>query len=107
MPFKKENVMKLKLTIQKKFTLNTQNYSSIAPSLIIEVVDGSDAEKIIEAHEKLEILADGLFHKQIESDLKTMAVIKQLGFDKYFKNINRDDMDGDIKDAVVDLMNME
>lgn len=99
--------MKVKLTIQKKFTLNTQNYSSVSPSLIIEVVDGVDAEKLIEAHRKLDIIADGLFHKQIESDLKTMAVIKQMGFGEYFKNIDMDDIDEDIKDAITDLTSTE
>ena len=99
--------MKIKLTIQKKFTLNTQNYSSISPSLTMEIIEGVDAEKILSAHSKLEIIADALFHKQIESDLKTMAVIKQMGFSEYFKNINKEEMDQDILDSMNDLIQMQ
>lgn len=99
--------MKIKLTVGKKFTLNTQNFSSVSPSIILEIVDGVSADKIFDAHAKLELLADALLHDQIKSDAKTMASIKKLGFGEYFKQIDKEEMDERVEIALGELINIE
>lgn len=96
--------MKLNLTVGKKFTLNTQNYSSVSPSVIIEVVDGVDAERISDVHRNLELIADALLHEQIKNDALTMATIKKLGFAEYFKQIDQEKMDEDFERALGELV---
>lgn len=94
------------MTIGKKFTLNTQNFSSISPSLLIKISNGNVGE-IIKFHELLDELADGLFHKQIESDAKTMAIIKKLGFHEYFKKIRENgDIDEKIEITLEEINNL-
>jgi len=91
---------KCDITVSKKFTLNTGNYSSIQPSVSITkhgVIDDKDIPKV---YKLLEIIADGLLHKQIESDAMTMATIKKMGFSEYFKKIKENgNMDETIEEA--------
>jgi len=98
--------MKVKLTVGKKFTLNTQNFSSVSPSVTLEIVDGIDANKLFDAHANLELLADALLHDQIKSDAVTMATIKKLGFGEYFKQIDQEAMDEKVEKALSDLINV-
>ena len=95
---------KCEITVGKKFTLNTQNFSSVSPTLTIKLT-GSDVTNLTKAHELLDIVADGLFHKQLESDAKTMAVIKKLGFAEYFKKIREQqgDMDNVLMNSIKKL----
>lgn len=79
--------MSLDITVSKKFTLNTQNYSSVSPTVTLTLRDIVDTADLIEVHKNLEIIADALLHKQMESDAITMATIKKLGFSKYFKEV--------------------
>lgn len=91
------------VTVQKKFTLNTGNYSSVQPSVSITAHDIID-EDIIKTHKLLEIIADGLLHKQIESDAITMATIKKMGFAEYFKKIRENnEMDSVMEEALKKL----
>ena len=89
------------LTVSKKFTLNTQNFSSVSPTVTISVKDLVDVEDLLKVHEILETIADGLFHKQLESDAKTMAVVKKLGFSEYFKKIKEN---GDIDEVLANQL---
>lgn len=99
--------MKIKIAIQKKFTLNTQNYSSISPSLTLEIVDGVDAEKVSDAHRYLSTISDLLLHEQIEDDAKTMATIKSMGFSGYFKSLDREKMDEKFEEVLGNLLALE
>ena len=81
---------KCEITVGKKFTLNTQNFSSISPTINIKITDLTDIRDILKAHKIVELIADGLLHKQIESDAKTMAIIKKIGFAKYFKKVHKE-----------------
>ena len=78
------------ITVGKKFTLNTQNFSSISPTLSITFKDIIDIDDLMKIHKLADVIADGLFHKQIESDAKTMAVIKKIGFSEYFKKVHEE-----------------
>lgn len=83
--------MKCDVTLGKKFTFNTGNYSSTQPLLTITVKD-VDSEDILKIHEQLDIVVDGLYHKQMDSDIKTMATVKQMGFEKYLQEINQEEI---------------
>ena len=87
----------LDITVTKKFTLNTQNFSSVSPTVTLTLKDLIDTKDLLEVHETLEMIADGLFHKQLESDAKTMSIIKKIGFAEYFKKIKEN---GSIDDAL-------
>ena len=92
--------MPLDLTVQKKFTLNTGNYSSIQPSVSLTFLGLVDDKDIPKVHQLLDIITDGLLHKQIESDALTMATIKKMGFSDYFKKIKEQgNMDETIEEA--------
>ena len=95
--------MKAEIIISKKFTLNTQNYSSVSPGLTIKIDNINDPKDLIKAHELLHNITDGLFQSQIENDAKTMAIIKKLGFAEYFKQIDRDKIEEVIEDSVKEL----
>jgi len=90
---------KCDLTVGKKFTLNTGNYSSIQPTVSITLHD-IDSDKIKKAHLLMDVITDALLHLQIESDAVTMATIKKMGFGDYFKNINKDDMGEELIKAI-------
>jgi len=98
--------MKCDVSVGKKFTFNTGNYSSAGPSLVLTIKD-VDLEKIPEIHEKLDIIADGLYHKQMKSDVSTMATIKRMGFEQYFNEIDEDEIDDEIKMRIRSIMNAE
>ena len=87
----------LDITVGKKFTINTQNFSSVSPTVTLVLKDVIDTEDILKVHEQLEIIADGLLHKQIESDVVTMATIKKMGFEDYFKKVREN---GNIDDVI-------
>ena len=99
--------MKVKMTTGKKFTLNTQNYSSISPTITLEIVDGVKAESVSNIHRLLDTIADCLLHEQMENDLNTMAAIKKMGFGEYFKSIDREKMDESFKRAIDDLIGIK
>lgn len=98
--------MKAEMTISKKFTLNTQNYSSVSPGLIIKIESLNDPKELIEAHGYLHDITDGLFQSQIENDAKTMAIIKKLGFAEYFRQIDKKKIEEVITESVKKLSNL-
>ena len=94
----------LDVKVQKKFTLNTGNYSSIQPSVSVTIHHVVDTEDIPKVHKLLDIITDALLHKQIESDAKTMATVKKLGFSDYFKKVREQgNMDEILKKAIEKL----
>ena len=100
-------MQKLNMVVGKKFTINTQNYSSVSPTLTLDLSELNGIEDIIKYHELLEVIADGLLHKQMESDIITMATIKRMGFEKYFKEVRENgNIDETLDSAVNELMNI-
>jgi hypothetical protein len=99
--------MKIRISLQKKFTLNTQNYSSISPAITLDIVDGVDAENVSDAHRYLSTIADLLLHEQIEDDAKTMATMKALGFSKYFKSLDHEKMDEQFEQVLQKLIHVD
>jgi hypothetical protein len=91
------------ITVGKKFTINTQNFSSVSPTLSITFKDVIDINDLLKVHDLADTIADALFHKQMESDLKTMAAIKKLGFADYFKKVNESDIDEVLKESIAKI----
>jgi dissimilatory sulfite reductase (desulfoviridin) alpha/beta subunit len=91
----------LDITVGKKFTLNTQNFSSVSPTVTLTLKDVVDTDKLVEVHKNLEIIADALLHKQMESDAVTMATIKKMGFSKYFKTVKEN---GNMDEVVAEAL---
>jgi predicted sugar kinase len=94
--------MKIDVNVGKKFTLNTGNYSSISPSVSITAhdIDVKDTDRVSTL---LTDIADVLLHEQIETDAKTMASIKKMGFGEYFKKLDREKMESSLENAIDEL----
>lgn len=96
----------IELTVGKKFTINTQNFSSVSPTFTIKLNGIEDLEKVNEVHELLELIADGLWHKQMINDIKSMATLKSMGVGKYVEELEKNDIDGSINDALKKLIDI-
>jgi len=96
--------MKTDITLSKKATINTGNYSSITPSVSITLKD-VDASQIERAYQDMNIITAVLFL----SEYKVMAELqddsKKLGITKFFETLNeeKEDMKTDFEEAVKNL----
>jgi hypothetical protein len=97
--------MKATLNVAKKFTINTGNYSSVQPSVSLTVHD-VPLDKIQEVHKHLDIIADGLVHEQIESDIATNLTIRKLGFKEYFEKIDKDQFKQVMKTSIENVISI-
>jgi hypothetical protein len=98
--------MKCDITISKKFTINTGDYSSIQPNLSITIKDVEN-ENVIKIHPLLENIVDGLFHIQMLNDGKTMATLKKMGFGSFLSNLDENDIILEVKKSSDELMNIK
>jgi len=96
--------MKIDMTIGRQFTFNLGNYSSTKPLLSMTARDVK-LEDIQDVHKMLDIIVDGLYHKQFKSDVETMAIVKKFGFEKYFREIDEEQMDAEITNNIRLLIN--
>lgn len=94
--------MKCDLTVSKKFTINTGDFSSIQPNISITIKDVEDTA-VIDIHTKLETIVDGLFHIQMKNDGRTMGTIKNMKFGSFLSELNEDEILEDVKQAMDDL----
>lgn len=95
--------MKTTITVSKKFTVNTGNYSSVQPSVSLTVHD-VPLKDVVQIHRDLDIIADGLIHEQIESDSMTMGVMKKIGIGKYFNEIDKEQMKSTIMNSIKNII---
>lgn len=94
--------MKCDVTVSKKFTINTGDYSSIQPNVSITIKDVED-ENVIDTHTLLETIVDGLFHIQMKTDGRTMGTIKNMKFGSFLSELDEDNIMEDVKQAMDDL----
>jgi len=94
--------MKCDVTVGKKFTINTGDYSSIQPNLSMTLKD-VEVGDVIEAHTLLETIVDGLFHIQMKTDGKTMGTLKNEGFGSFLSQLDEDDILHSVKGTLNDL----
>jgi hypothetical protein len=58
--------MKCDVTIGKRFTINTGDFSSVQPNCSITLKD-VDIDNVVDVHALLETVVDGLFHIQMKT----------------------------------------
>jgi hypothetical protein len=94
--------MKIDVTVSKKFTINTGDYSSIQPNLSLTIKD-VEAENVIDTHALLETIVDGLFHIQMKTDGRTMGTLKNMGFGSFLSELDENDILEGVKEAMDNL----
>ena len=94
--------MKLTVTVTKKMTINTGNYSSIQPSYSITAseVDSKDLGKV---QNNLNVIAEAEFLQQVKAHLDIMGGFKQIGIKEVIESIDYDQMEEDVRNAVSEL----
>jgi len=95
--------MKTDLTVSKKATINTGNYSSITPSISLTLKD-VDVDKIPEVYEHLNTISGALFLKEFEELADTQEAVKTLGIRDYFSHLDKGQMENDVMDAMKALV---
>ena len=89
------------ITISKKATFNTGNYSSITPSvsLTLSGVDINDAEQ---AYQDLNVISAVLFLSEYRVMSELQDDTKKLGITKFFETLDeeRETMKSDFEEAV-------
>lgn len=75
---------KCDVTVAKKLTVNTGNYSSIQPSVAISVKD-IEVDKVEEVHAIMERLVGGLVLIHVREDSDLMDDIKRMGLREFFR----------------------
>ena len=98
--------MKCDISITKKLTINTGNYTSVSPQLILTLKD-VDVRRISEIHKKLDIITDGLYHKQLLSDIDTMATMKKMGLEDYLTKLDVKEIDKEVEKNIRELKDDE
>ncbi len=94
--------MKCDVTVSKKFTINTGDFSSIQPNTSITLKD-IDLENVVDAHALLETIVDGLFHIQMKNDGRTMGTIKNMKFGSFLAELDENDIMEGVKQTMDDL----
>ena len=94
--------MRCDVTVSKKFTINTGDFSSIQPNVSMTLKDVK-LEDSIEAHTLLETIVDGLFHIQMKNDGKTMGTLKNMGFGSFLSELNENEIMSDIEGVMDEL----
>lgn len=96
---------KCDVTITKKMTINTGNYSSIQPSVSITMKD-IYVENIEEAREDVENITSAFFIKEMVSLSLLQDTIKGVGINKLLENIDIEQMEKDTQESVKKLSGM-
>lgn len=94
--------MKTDITVSKKATINTGNYSSITPSVSLTLKD-VDVDIIEEVHENLNIITAALFMSEFEIMAELQEDVKNLGITEFFSQLGKNEMEADLKEAVKNL----
>jgi hypothetical protein len=95
--------LKCNLTLGKKFTINTGNYSSIQPNISLTIND-LPVSKILDVKKAMSVIVDSMFLKEAITDFNDMKAIKSLGIKKMMESIDKEQMEEDVKKAIVELM---
>jgi hypothetical protein len=95
--------MKMDITVSKKMTINTGNYSSIQPSVSITLKD-VDAKDYNEKLYNLTVLVDSAFTNNLIEHSEYMQMIKDYGLSKTLDSINKEEMLQEVENAIENLM---
>lgn len=92
----------LSVTISKKMTVNTGNYSSIQPSVSV-TLDDLKPEDFKKKVESLNILVDSLFTTNLMEHAELQQLIKDNGLNVVLNAVNQQGMKEDMEDALDSL----
>jgi len=81
-------IMKLDISVSRKATINTGNYSSIGPGVSVTAHDVNQLG-FQEAYETISNLADALFALETLKLSEEMGTIKEQGLPEYSKMLSR------------------
>lgn len=98
--------MKIDLTVNKKATINSGNYSSISPSVSIAVKD-VDVSQTKDIYEKLNLVTSALFLSELSIMSELQGDLKTLGLKKFFEELEVEDMKNDLDEALESLKTMD
>jgi hypothetical protein len=89
------------ITISKKATFNTGNYSSITPSVSLTFKD-VDIDKVSETYEDLNVISAVFFLSEYRVMADLQDETKKLGITKFFETIDseREEMKSDFINAI-------
>ena len=87
------------MTVAKKATINTGNYSSITPSVSL-TLNGIEVEEVIEVYEDMDILTAAMFVREFETMTEIQEDVKTGGIANFFDKLQREDMDVDVTEAI-------
>lgn len=91
--------MKTDMTVSKKATINTGNYSSITPSVSL-TLNGVEIEEVIEVYEDMDMLTAAMFIREFEGMVDIQNDVKTGGITEFFKKLEREEMDNDVTAAI-------
>jgi hypothetical protein len=94
--------MKTDITVSKKATINTGNYSSITPSISMTLKD-VDIHKVDKIYEHLHIITSALFIYEFRAMSDIQDEVKKLGIKKFFDELKSDEMKEDLKLSIKEL----
>jgi len=96
--------MKTDITLSKKATINTGNYSSITPSVSLTLKD-VDISQIERAYQDLNTITAVFFLAEYRVMAELQEDTKKLGISKFFETLNkeREEMKIDFEDAIKNL----
>lgn len=91
--------MKTDITISKKATINTGNYSSITPAVSL-TLNGIEIEEVYEVYEDMNMLTAAMFIKEFEMMAELQDDVKTVGIKQFFEQLEIDDMENDLRGAI-------
>lgn len=96
---------KCDVTVNKKMTINSGNYSSIQPSVSVTIKD-TYVEDIEDTYKNLEVIVDILLMEEIKSLSETQEDIQKLNVKKFLSSLNTDNMTTELKKSIQNLSGM-
>ena len=93
---------KCDVTITKKMTINTGNYSSIQPSVSITLKDVY-VEDIEKTYKNIEVITSALFFEEISSLSDLQNDFKTYGFNEIISKTNVVEMKKDLKESIKEI----
>lgn len=98
--------MKTDLTVSKKATINSGNYSSISPSVSITAKD-VDTSKMKEVYESMNVITSALFIQEMNTISELQEDIKRVGIREFFNQLEVNEMKKDLDEALEKLTNID
>ena len=90
------------ITVSKKATINTGNYSSITPSVSLTVCD-VDENRVKEVHSNLGTISMALFLEEFYNMSNLQEEVKNVGIKQFFNELDMEEIKADFNEAVSNL----